>query len=149
MSLIDDVAWRRFANPVVPVWKTNFNWALWALRAHWALWALFEHFLSNTGKMFSFPEQNKRERRRQLDLLCPLSRPRSALSNIDRIGIHQCEAIDIFCVPNYEAIEVFGVPQSEAIDAKYVPTLARAFELQKHISGCPKSWIIFLHFYST
>ena len=43
----------------------------------------------------------------------------------------------LFFVSNFD---VFGVPQSEAID---VPSLARTFELQKHFSGCFKSWMNF------
>ena len=61
-------------------------------------------------------------------------------------NVLQCEAIDIFCVPNSEAIDVFGIPQSKANE---VPMLARAFELQKHFSECFKSHMKFSHLYST
>ena len=54
-----------------------------------------------------------------------------ALLCIDMLGVPQCEAIDIFGIPNSKAIDIFGVPNSEAIDAKYDPSLAPTFELQK------------------
>ena len=65
------------------------------------------------------------------------------LSRPSIFSVPQCEAIDRIGVPNSEAIDVFGVPQCEAIDAENVPSLAQTFELQKHFSGCFKSWMNF------
>ena len=73
--------------------------------------------------------------------LGPSKDPQSIL--IDVYGVPRSEAIDVFGVPQSEAIDVFGVPQCEAIDAENVPSLAPTFELQKHFSGCFKSWMNF------
>ena len=65
------------------------------------------------------------------------------MCTIDRIGIPKSEAIAVYDIPNSEAIDVFGVSNSEAIYAKYVPSLASTFELQKQLSRCLKSWMNF------